>query len=308
MSNYQRGAGLLTAEARISAGAVLAVDQVNGGNGGIGAGGIDLEINTAGSYDVFDFEENTILEEDNADYVWEVSLNFLGASSFESGGIRTTIYVACNTDDDSEVFGLTATWANTAVRDMLGFTGSETWETIGSGEAAFATYRGKLVASRRPIGVWYAGCPMQNPYGHRYAGHFIGDLRHSISPLGHVRSLFGNKMRTLEGVSWSHVVRNLAITDETDLTGGVVTNLTTSSTVETRSFEEFLKDTQFGERSPFVAGSPIRLYWDTAGVINGDNYDRYRMIGRPTTQVQAAVNGWDRLYTVALGTLIKVPA
>lgn len=307
-TSYIRGAGMLTAEATLTVGDVFTATQVNGGDGGIGAGTLKLEITVAGSYDVFDLEENTILEEDAATSAalqdnWAVTLNVLGEPTLEATGIKTTILAAFALDNQSAIFGMTTTWNNTDVRDMLGFTGSETWEAYTS----IAPFNARLVGTRRPIGVWWPGCPMQNPYGHKYPGHWVSDLRHSISPLGHVKALFGNKMRVLSGVSWSHVVKELAITDATDLTGGVVTNLTTSSDVPSRSFEEFFKDTQLGERDPFSPGSPIRVYWDSSGALNGDVYDRFRMVGRASSELPMAVQGYDGLFTVQLGDLIKVP-
>jgi hypothetical protein len=305
---YQRGAGLLTAELDYPAGIFLTASQPTG------AGDLVLKT-TSGVSDVRGASDKIEADDTNDIMTWSASLHewtnteiYPNGNAFHFEFLADDFEVTPETADLDPEFRvlkpITTTWNNTQIRDLLGFTGSETW--------TYTLQGALLTATRRPQGIWYAGCPMVNPYGHGKPGHYVSDLRRAVSPLGHVRSLVGNRLRRLDGIYWSHVVRDLALTDELDLTSGVPTSFTTASNTETRSFEEFLKGTQWGDYSLFEPGSVIRLYWDWVGgsfpAYLATDYLRARMLGGESTQLEMSVQGWDRYFSVRLPPLIEVPA
>lgn len=315
MSSYVRGAGLLTAEFSVTGGTnIITATQAASSKT------FQVQTQTAADVDIRRVQSgglygtDPIVEGDAMSIgrgTWEVTMRrFEDTFAYPSGGnayyfeIRAPFETIDMGDpDEDELEPIVTTWNSTAWRDLLGFSGSEEWVYDVNEDIAI------LSATRRPQGIWYPGCPMVTPYGNGIDGHLVTDMRKSVSPLGHVRTLIGNRMRLLEGVYWSHVAKDLAITDELDLTGGIPTSWTVSGS-ETRPFQEFIKATQWGDNSFFEPGSAVRLYWDfrtNQNAPSATDYFRGRFVGLESTKLDLAIQGWDKYYTVRLPTLIEVP-
>jgi len=195
---------------------------------------------------------------------------FTVSGSFgESGTGLVTIAHATQT--------ITVTWTSTAIRDVLGFTGTLT--------PAALTFTGTPNMRWR----WLPGAEAPFAYGNSDEGHTETDMGITESPRGDVKALVYNTRQVLPFARWSHVlVANARIQAETTVGA---------------SFEQWWRWTQGGELTYFEPLSPVRLYWDASVA----SYKTYRITGQRGTEMPRVVEEWNGLYTINLTRLVRVP-
>ncbi len=128
-------------------------------------------------------------------------------------------------------------WTSTALRDMLGFTGTISTQV---------TQTGTLVMR----GLWLPDCPL-NLDGDPSRAPRVTDLRTTTSPTGDVVGLVGNSRYRHKNVRWSHVPQ---------------ANTWEAVSSTKKSYETWFTDTQFGMgHAWFLPTSAMVIYWNNAG-------------------------------------------
>lgn len=167
--------------------------------------------------------------------------------------------------------------APTAARAILGLSGNIADRTS-------TTY----VATSHALGIWLPTTPLITDRGYNDAGTYVTDMRQTVSPRGHVNTVWSNSM-TENALLWRFCPLR-----KTLISGEVTTN---------ESFEKFWRACILGESEGFTPGPKIDLYWDA----DTSTLTTYRIVGltehRPT-QVQ---QGWTGIWDIAIPRVIKVP-
>jgi hypothetical protein len=173
-------------------------------------------------------------------------------------------------------------WSSTNLRRAMGFAGNIASVSV--------TQTGTLHAQ----GVWLPDCVKVSPFGDNDPGHVETDLRQTVSPQGHVKTMYGNRMTVLEGLHWPVVTRpKTRQAFETDSSGLVG-----------QSWEQFWIDCVLGELAYCLPGTPLRLYWDA----DLSTATEYVLQGLDRNQPTMTLDRWSQLWKVDLPRLIKVPA
>lgn len=138
--------------------------------------------------------------------------------------------------------------------------------------------------------VWMPDCAYWTPYDIGDFGHYVTDVRQTVSPNGYVKTLYGNKMRVLNGVKWPAVINSRV----------KVFNIGSAY----QPFEEFWRTVMLGEvYTSLTAGSPIAFYFNA----DSSNTSTYRFADLGTFAPPQLVDGWAGRYRVELPRLIEDP-
>lgn len=138
-------------------------------------------------------------------------------------------------------------------------------------------------------GLWLPDCPI---ISQRQAADapYVTDLITTVSPRGHVKTMYGNRYRKLSGIMWSHV-----------------TEAKTTAVAETTSrasFEQFWIDNVLGAGYSFcTTGAKWRLYWDA----DSATYFECRPVGFSSFDPQLSEPGWRAYFRIELPELVEVP-
>lgn len=177
--------------------------------------------------------------------------------------------------------GTAGTWSiaftSTDLRDLLGFTANIT---------AVSTTQTSTNAVK---GLWLPDCPIVLPTDDT-VGHYVADLRQSVSPTGAVYSLAGagNVYREWTDCRWTHVSKDRAIY--------------TSGGTYPMPWERFVYETQLGGLSYFGAGARLAIYSNaTTSTLLG----YYQATGLDKPRPMQAVQGWAGRWTVTIPRLIN---
>lgn len=137
-------------------------------------------------------------------------------------------------------------------------------------------------------GVWMPDCAYWSPYDVGDHGHYVTDLRQTVSPGGRVKTLYGNKMRVLAGLKWEAVINSR------------VKSFNAGSAYQT--FEGFWQSVVLGETYvAFAAGSQVYFY-PNADVASANTYT---IVDLGTFAPPQLVNGWAGRYRVELPRMIE---
>lgn len=161
-------------------------------------------------------------------------------------------------------------------RNILGFTGNIT-NGAGSGE----------VATNHIKFLWLPDAPLQSRYGNQTPLR-EADARTTVSPAGHVKSLYGQRRAVYE-LSW------FASRAKTFVQGESTTG---------ESYEQFWIDGVLGENAWATVGGPVRIHWDAD---NDLTYTEVRYQEFAQHAPEPIDEQWTGLYRISTGRLIEVP-
>lgn len=173
---------------------------------------------------------------------------------------------------------ITVTWTSTALRDVLGFTGTLT--------PAALTFTGTEACEA----VWLPNAEAAFYYGNGDEGHTETDASSTISPRGDVKRLVYNTRQVLPSATWSHVQKAFA--------------RAAAETTTNASFERWWRNTQGGELSYFEPAAPVRLVWNAD---SPSTYKTYRLPGLTSTEMTRVVDEWNGLFRIEIPRLVRVP-
>jgi hypothetical protein len=179
------------------------------------------------------------------------------------------------TIDSATHYPFTVTWTNTALRDILGFTGN------------LAAVSAPQTGTKHVIGAWLPAIEKFSRHGDRDAGTPQTDLRYQVSPAGDVNTLFGNSFNVLDGLRWVGVPGQR-----------VRQHL---EAVVNESFEAFFRNCQLGGNASFAAGAAVRLYWSAA---DATHYATGTLLHRPKFDPDTMITGWVGRYVIELPRMI----
>lgn len=184
----------------------------------------------------------------------------------------------------SGLVNFTVTFADTSLRDALGFTGN-----IGSSSSA-------QTGTNAMKGLWIPDTHMfYRVGGANSAGTPISNARATVSALGHVKGLVGSVANVYDGIAWNGIGRDRAY----------ATVAGTASSPVNNNFETLMRETQYGGVvSYFRPYSPIRLYWDSGA----SDYVAGTLQIPSTWEASHMIDGWTGRWNVALPRLWKTPA
>jgi|SRR6056297_3505460 len=165
-------------------------------------------------------------------------------------------------------------WSSNALRDLLGFTGSQSGAT---------SYTGTAQAQ----GLWISSYGYQAKHGSpSFLGHPRSDKHDYENAAGYCGGVAGQ-------TSYRHMLR---FPMETDAKANTVSEVTANE-----SFQTFLEDSIHGRKEWATVGGPIRFHGDsttyTTWYVPGMNdYDPARIEGE-----------WDGLWSIEIPRLVRVP-
>ena len=167
------------------------------------------------------------------------------------------------------------------------WTSTELGSLIGHGNI---TARASALSGGICPAVWMPDCAYWSPYGKGDHGHYVTDMRQTISPNGAVKTLFGNEMRVLPGLKWEAVQK--ARVKSFDIGAAF------------QPFEEFWRTVVLGKYyAALPVGSTIAFFPDADVATSTD----YRIVDLATFAPPQTVSGYAGLYRVELPRLIEVP-
>lgn len=188
-------------------------------------------------------------------------------------------------------FGETGTGAVTINCSSVNW--SITWTTI---EIGALLGHGNIAARATSLaggivpGVWLPDCAYWSPYDKGDQGHYVTDLRQTVSPTGIVKTLYGNKMQVLPGLKWEAVSKDRTKSYNTG--------------IAYQPFEEWWRTVQLGEDYvAFTPGSQIYFFPD-ADVASATTY---KLLDLGTFAPTQTVNGWAGRYRVELPRMVVTP-
>lgn len=169
-----------------------------------------------------------------------------------------------------------------------------TWTTAEAGQQLGHTdigSRSSSLAGGVVPGLWMPDCAYWSPYDKNDPGHYVTDMRQTVSPLGHVKTLYGNRMIVLEGLRWEAVSKARVKTY----------NIGASY----QPFESWWSSVHLGETyAAFTPGSKVYFFPD-ADVASSISY---RLVDLGSFKPPQTVSGYAGLFRVELPRMIKVPA
>lgn len=173
------------------------------------------------------------------------------------------------------------TWTSTDLRDVLGFAGNITSQTSVTGD-------------KHAKGMWIPSVPKWTKHGDDEGDDnsavYVSDLRQTVSPQGHVKTLVNTRYSEYRGIRWEGVPQARARRMHESVTG--------------ESFERFWLDCILGDQTYFQVGSALRLYWDAGA----SDYIAVRLVGMPEFDPGLLVESWPGRYVIELPRLIVIPA
>lgn len=171
------------------------------------------------------------------------------------------------------------TWVSTGLRDVLGFAGNSSSNTVHTG----------TLSAR---GIWMPTCPFFNLNGGgTWRGHMESDFRSVGNKAGGQWSVCGQYHYRLDPLLWNAIKRERVWIE--------------NETTVNQSLQRFWIDTVYGDASWATPGGPIRWYPDAA---NDAVFGTYRLAGGDQFKPEQVSDGWVGLWRVQMPPLVQVPA
>lgn len=221
------------------------------------------DITSDGAFSTFIDDLETWLNANGAD-TWTVTF---------AGGEGGTGLVSIGCDYNGWSLSLPST-----VWELLGFTGDQ------------LTKNGTRTGTLHCIGAWLPGTPLITERGYNDDGTYSTDMRQTISPLGHVKTVWGNGM-TENSLTWRFTPR--------------AKTLTAGETTTNQSFETFWHKCILGEHEAFEPGPKLKLFWNADATTPATTY---RSVGLTEFRPGIVSPGWTGLWDISIPRMIKVPA
>lgn len=168
------------------------------------------------------------------------------------------------------------TWTSTTLRDLFGF------------DADIASTNTPQTGADSMQGIWMPCVPKFTRHGDDDDGRLVTDMRYTVGPQGHVRSLKGSGYRVHEGWAWNGIASNKAKTHH--------------ETYANESLESFWAQTIVRGSDAFGVNSPCGIFWDSDTNGQPDVYGRFR--GWKTFDPSTVIQGWVGRYNVSLPPLV----
>lgn len=218
------------------------------------------------------------------------------ATSYSVTAYCTALQTALNTDRPSgwtvtPSFGESGTGLVTINCSSTNW--AITWTTAEIGSQighTNITARASSLAGGIVPGVWMPDCAYWSPYDVGDQGHYVSDMRQMVSPLGHVKTLYGNKMRVLAGLKWEAVSKDRV----------KLYNIGASY----QPFESWWLATQLGESYvAFTPGSVVYFFPSADSATS----TTYKILDMQTFAPQTLVNGWAGRFRVEIPRMVVTP-